>query len=408
MMIFLLLLGIAAAILLPHLLLRKFGYRHLSYTLSFSADEVTEGEQVELIETICNQKLLPLPWVKAELTTDASLVFGGMEGAVTGETRFLSSFFCLYPYRKIERRRTVTCTRRGMYTVSHAVIMLTDLFGTVELSQLFGEACAALTVLPAVRRSVLPEELPQQNTGEALLRRTLLQDRYAFCGIRPYADGDPVRDISWSASARSEQMMVRQYQETATPALTVLLNCATRETDRGQTSDRSAYEDAIRVCASYLCTAAQARIPVRFCANTQIGGEPAETAFCTGKAGAQRMQRLLAALPLTVTGKFTRLVQRVCAEESARQIVAVTAYVDRELLRYAAQEPRLTVLTLRAPSGKLRNVQRIPRAAYAQAEGSSHLRTEQPNEKERGNYERKDYQCGFGSSDALQHGRMRR
>lgn len=354
----LLLLCVAAAAMLPHLLLRKFGYKALTYTLEFSETEVSEGDTLTLTETICSRKLLPLPWVKAELTTDASLHFAAGQGAVTGETRFLSSFFSLMPYRKIERRRQVTCTRRGRYEISHAVLMLTDLFGTVELSQPFPDAHASLTVLPAERGAELPENFPQRLTGDAIRRRVLMPDRYAVSGIREYADGDSARDICWSASARSESLMVWQYDETAAPALTVLLNCETRPTDRDTVSDRAAYEDLIRAAAAYLCAAAHARIPVRLCANTEADGFPAETAFCTGADGALRLRRMLAALPLTVSGRFERLLMRVIAEDSAAAILIVTAQTDSAMLRLAAQDPRVTVLTLRRPLGDMpRNVQ---------------------------------------------------
>lgn len=345
----LLLLCVAVIAMLPHLLLRKFGYRALTYTLEFSETEVSEGDSVTLIETICSNKLLPLPWVKAELTTDASLHFASGQSAATGDTRFLSSFFSLMPYRKIVRRRQVTCTRRGRCEVSHAVLMLTDLFGTVELSQPYPEAHAALTVLPAERGCTLPENFPQRLTGDAIRRRVLMPDRYAVSGIREYADGDSARDICWTASARSETLMVWQYDETAAPALTVLLNCETRPTDRDTVSDRGAYEDAIRAAAAYVCSAAHARIPVRLCANTMADGLPAETAYCTGADGALRLRRLLAALPLTISGRFDRMLLRVLAEDHAAAILIVTAQTDAAMLRLAAHDPRITILTLRLP-----------------------------------------------------------
>lgn len=350
MILLLLLLCIGLLLLLPHVLLRKFGYKNLTYTLQFSESEVSEGSTVTLIETICSRKPLPLPWVKAELTTDVSLRFSEHAAEeVTGDTRFLSSFFSLMPYRQIERRRTVTCTRRGMYTVSRAVLMLSDLFGTVELSEPYPDACASLTVLPAERETLLPEDFPQQLTGDAIRRRALIPDRFAVSGIRAYTDGDSARDVCWSASARSDQLMVWQYHETTSPSLTVLLNCAVRPTDRDQVSDRRKYEDAIRIAAAYLCAAAHAGIPVRFCANTEVGGALAVTGFCSGADGALRMRRLLAALPLTVTGRFTDLLRRVSNEDAAATLLVVTAYTDAELLKWAVQDPRITVLTLRAP-----------------------------------------------------------
>lgn len=346
-MIILLILLLGAVISLSARLLRRFGFSRLTYSLAFSAEEVTEGDTVILTETVCSAKLLPLPWVKAELTTSSHLHFAARQSSVSGETRFVSSFFSLRPYRRIERRWKVTCTQRGEFTVSHAVLILSDLFGSDELSRPFPDACAFIRVLPAVRELSLPDTLPEQLTGELIRQRSLMPDRLAFCGIRPYADGDPLRDICWSATARMGSPMIRQFHETISPGLTVMLNVQTRETDREQTSDRRLYEAAIRLCASVLHDAAVRRIPVRFCANTEINGQAADTLPDTGADAVLRLRRLLAALPATICGRFSGLVRHVCQHDPAAALIVITALPDTELLSIAAAEPRLTVLSLR-------------------------------------------------------------
>ena len=55
-MIFVLLICIGAVILGIQLLTRFFGFRNLTYSLAFSADEATEGDTVTLTETICSRK----------------------------------------------------------------------------------------------------------------------------------------------------------------------------------------------------------------------------------------------------------------------------------------------------------------------------------------------------------------
>ena len=104
MILILLLLLIGAVVLCTQLLIRRFGFSELTYSLAFSVPEATEGDTVTLTETICSRKPIPLPWVKAELTTHASLLIASEQSAVSEDTRFISSFFCLFPYRKIERR----------------------------------------------------------------------------------------------------------------------------------------------------------------------------------------------------------------------------------------------------------------------------------------------------------------
>lgn len=350
----LLLLCIGGAVLISQLLIRRFGFRNLTYTLAFSADEVSEGDTVTLIETICSRKPLPLPWVKAELTTDTSLVFASEQSSVAEDTRFVSSFFCLYPYRKIERHWHVTCTKRGQFTVSHAVIVLSDLFGTTEFSQPYPEAEAQLTVLPAVLRLAEITEPPQQFTGEIFRRRTLMPDRFAVAGIRPYQDGDPVRDIAWTASARTDTPMVWQFQETAFPAMTVLLNLETRDTDRDRISDLPAFEKAVRLCAALLGEAERLRIPTRLCANASANGMPIECRLSSGTL--HHKLRMLAEIPDTISYRFSHLAARVCETAQNTVILIVTAQPTADILRLAAANPEIHVYSLRP----LRSGEQLP------------------------------------------------
>lgn len=367
MILILFLLIVGAAVLTVNLLTQKRGFRHLEYSLRFSESEVSEGEHVTLIETVCSRKLLPLPWLKAELTTDASLLFASEQSSVSQDVRFVSSFFCLFPYRQIERRWDVCCTKRGMFTVSHAVLVIRDLFSTLELSQAFSDAHAELTVLPAVRsfRALLPE--PQQGTGDMLRRRTLIPDRFAVCGIREYQPGDALRDLCFSASLRFDTPMVWQYQETAVPVLTVLLNLETRESDREQISDKAVFENEIRLCAALLGEASDMQLPVRLCANAEIGKLPVDTGLLSGSRELSRLLRVLAALPYQIAGPFRRLLLET---DPGSDVVIITAQPTADIMQYAAANPKVSVYSLR------------PLRDTEQRENMHYIPVIQPKEKE--------------------------
>ena len=345
MVLFLVLLAAVLALILPHFLLTKFGFRGVSYRLQFSESEVTEGDTVCLTETIVNRKLLPLPWLKAELTTQSALSFAAAQSAVSEETRFVSSCFSLMPYQRIERRWKVHCTQRGIFTVSRAVLVISDLFGTAELSEPMPEAYAEITVLPAVRPF---SELPvpaDAVSGEYIRNRMLIPDRFAVCGIRQYLPGDALRDLSQTASARTEQPMVWQYQETVSPALTILLLMNTRERDADAVSDKPHFEDAVRVCASYAWQTAQMKIPVRLCANAEIGGHAVYGQYGAGEHAALAILRTLAALPYEIAGRPQRLFQQICAEESGAVLV-IGAYIPPEIAYYAEQNERIMTVQI--------------------------------------------------------------
>ena len=76
------------------LLYRKFSLSHLEYHCALDREEATEGDVVELVETIKNRKWLPEPWLKSEITTSKWLDFAGAQSIVTDKTRFVPSFFC--------------------------------------------------------------------------------------------------------------------------------------------------------------------------------------------------------------------------------------------------------------------------------------------------------------------------
>lgn len=54
----------------------RFGFKRLTYRRWFTPNVVNEGDTVTMSETIRNEKLLPLPWVRIEAGISTNLVFG--------------------------------------------------------------------------------------------------------------------------------------------------------------------------------------------------------------------------------------------------------------------------------------------------------------------------------------------
>ena len=358
-MILLLAFLILAAVFATHLLTLRRGFRNVSYSLRFSQDEANEGDTVILTETLCSRKLLPLPWVKVELTTDSSLEFASEQSSVAEDTRFISSYFCLLPYRQIERSWRVKCTKRGIFTVSHAILVISDLFSTSELSRAFPDAIAKLTVLPYARDSGSLSEKMQEITGDLIRQRALIPDRFAVCGIREYAEGDLLRDLCLSATVRFGSPMVWQYRETASQCSAVLLNLETRETDRDAVSDKPVFENCIRLCAMLFRTAAENGLPVRFCANAEIEQQPVDTGTQNAAGSLHGLLHILAALPFRISGKFSILLNQVAQDHP---VMIVTAMITDAIRQYCAANPQAVVYTLRAPRpcDMLENIVYIP------------------------------------------------
>ena len=117
------------------LLYRKFSLSHLEYHCALDREEATEGDVVELVETIKNRKWLPEPWLKSEITTSKWLDFAGAQSIVTDKTRFVPSFFVVRSFQKVQRSWHVTCLKRGDFAIQKVGLVASDLFGTVNVSR---------------------------------------------------------------------------------------------------------------------------------------------------------------------------------------------------------------------------------------------------------------------------------
>ena len=153
-------------------LYRRRGLEGLSYYCHFSETERTEGESLQFVETVTNDKTLPVPWLKAELTTSRWLDFPEANSAVTGENRFVSSFFSVRSRSRVSRVWEITCEKRGVYEMEHIVLVTSDLLGIVRLSLHAADHGEKLTVLPKrlTEAGLLLPKLLRQQYGEQAVR----------------------------------------------------------------------------------------------------------------------------------------------------------------------------------------------------------------------------------------------
>ncbi|MFR2097285.1 MAG: hypothetical protein ACLS4X_03070, partial [Ruminococcus callidus] len=167
-------------------LYRRRGLEGLSYYCHFSETERTEGESLQFVETVTNDKTLPVPWLKAELTTSRWLDFPEANSAVTGENRFVSSFFSVRSRSRVSRVWEITCEKRGVYEMEHIVLVTSDLLGIVRLSLHAADHGEKLTVLPKrlTEAGLLLPKLLRQQYGEQAVRYSLLTDPCLSAGVR--------------------------------------------------------------------------------------------------------------------------------------------------------------------------------------------------------------------------------
>ena len=277
------------------LLLRYFGLRGLKYTRSFNKRTAFEGEEAELVEVIRNDRLLFIPWLRAESRISPHLRFGRQENLSVAGERYHKSVFTLRPFQQITRRHIVRLMRRGSYDAGNVALTVGDIFAmNSENLQLYTPA--QILVYPRIleeRNLPLPVSRLQ---GDLIVRRHVITDPFLINGIRPYQPGDQRRDIHWPATARMGALQVKTHDYTADTKLLVIINGQMSENQWGDLMDyeQNVIERAISIAATLCLNVLKGGVAAGFAANMPLEGNENSTILLPER-NAGRDEELLSA-----------------------------------------------------------------------------------------------------------------
>jgi uncharacterized protein (DUF58 family) len=141
-------------------------------------------------------------------------------------------------------------SRRGPITLPPGEILREDPLGL---------AARTRTLVPRTEVLVLPRigEVPMPVAGAGILGELLMRNAQRlglgeFDGLREYVDGDDPRSIHWRASARTEDLMVRQFTVEGARRCTVILD---RDALAATVAGPAAFEVAVEIAATLVVAA---------------------------------------------------------------------------------------------------------------------------------------------------------
>jgi uncharacterized protein (DUF58 family) len=201
-------------------------------------DRAFFGDRVRVDLTIHNSSWLPIPWLQLHESLPIDLFSPPMKGRVIS----------LRPRERWHTSYTLSCRRRGYYSIGPLAMMTGDMLGLVRNSTL-EVAPDYLIIYPKVvplHRLGLPTHSPLVVLPA---RSPLFEDPSRVTGVRDYQRGDSPRRIHWTATASTGRLLVKQYQ----PAIA-------RETLICLDLDEENYERRQRFTATELAIVAAASI----------------------------------------------------------------------------------------------------------------------------------------------------
>lgn len=260
---------LAAVLAVQYQVYRRLGLKKVEYRLMLSTHEAFEGEEIELIEEISNNKWLPLPWVRSEICCSRWLSFYGNSQNIAKDAQkgFVAGVFMLKGHQKLRRVWRVKLEKRGLFTIEDITLAVSDLFGLTKPSCVI-KMNERICVLPSPCEMELPELSKEQFIGENTVRRFILPDPFLICGAKEYTGREPMNRIHWSQSARTGALMVYNNEFSTERRMLIVFNLQRMEADERVRLPISILEAQIKAAAFVLDYCYRSHIEVAFDANS--------------------------------------------------------------------------------------------------------------------------------------------
>ena len=317
---------------------RKNVLKNVTYTARFSVNEAMEGDEIEIVEEIENNKWLPVPWVKTELSTSRWLEFSGSSAARASDARFVPSVFSLKPHQKCTRTRHIKALKRGMFRLESVSIVGSDLLGTVSVSRAIS-VDEQIRILPAPYDTDETYMSDRELYGEITARRFICEDPFMISGAREYTGREPMNKIHWSSTARCARLMVFNDECTTDNRAAVLMNMQRAPGGDPRPVINGDLETYIKAAAYIFDVLCERHMETDFYANGSHGGGIIAKGG-TEKEDYMRLLRVLSDIECRCDNDFERFVSNFDFSDRT-DIFIITSYIDERMLCFAAMHRRL-------------------------------------------------------------------
>ena len=236
----------------------------LAASCRFSRDYIECGEGADLKLEVVNEKNLPLPIFQIKFSLDRSLDFQDMENAAITDKYYKNEVFSLMGNQKVTRMVAFTGRERGVVRVSKVSMIAKDFLMTSTFAKVIDED-DSIYVFPKKKTEAQFNIFFRGIIGNIETRRSLIEDRLTFRGIRQYQPFDGRRSINWKQSAKSNELMVNMRGYSMDSEVKILLNL---DTDNMIQIDKMV-EESISLASSFVRRIINSRMAVSLYVNAK-------------------------------------------------------------------------------------------------------------------------------------------
>lgn len=245
----------------------------------------------------------------------------------------------LSPGERVTAVYTLPGEHRGVVGIGPLEVRVSDPFGLAALS-VPAAPVVELMVWPLVERVMAPALTPGRD-HDIGTRSDLSPSGDEFFALRPYADGDDLRRVHWRASAKRDDLVVRQDERPGQGGVVIVLDT------RPGPYTHDTFERAVSAAASIAVAAARQGHILRLV--TTAGHDSGSS---TSGAGTEHIEAMLDQLAVVQTREAGHLATVVSTMERTRHrtggsVVVVTGEEDPgrgDRMRTPTAGPNTTVV----------------------------------------------------------------
>lgn len=150
--------------------------------------------------------------------------------------------------QKLQFKIPVAISKRGRYILKNPLLFFGDFLGLREKRRELG-LFREVVVAPREYEDTSVTQVLGKFLGEYSVRRFIFEDPVLTLGFREYSGREPMKMISWKQSAQRQTLMVKEYDHTIEPVLSILVNVETLSENASEQIEKT-FSIARSVCSS--------------------------------------------------------------------------------------------------------------------------------------------------------------
>lgn len=295
------------------------------------------GQTVTWSATVENYSRLPIPFVR--LVQDFPSEARPVADRAWQEAYCRKNLFSWYAEyrmtlrgrRSVTRNVAVSFQERGVYKIGSYQLNAGDLLGFREAKS-HGDG-QKIVVMPHRSKQNSAVDAVGGFLGDVSVRRFILEDPILTTGFRDYTGREPLRAISWTRTAQTGSLQVKQYDHTAEHHVVVLLNT--------EGADELQMEECLRLTRSVCEKLEQRKIPYGFRTNANLPGPVGKIHAMVEGLGERHLNTILYGLGCadgTCFHSFRYLTRQTLKKRKSNESYIVITPDDKADARLCIQE----------------------------------------------------------------------